>query len=51
MATYSCNAGYVLDLSVGSKTRTCRDDDNAMDVIGEFDGQAPTCIGKLIVYS
>ena len=49
VATYSCDAGYVLDLSVGSVTRTCTDNGNVMDAIGEFDGQAPTCIGELIV--
>ena len=48
VATYSCNAGYVLALSVGSETRTCMENDN-VDVIGDFDGQAPTCIGKLNV--
>ena len=49
VAIYSCNPGYVLDLSVGSASRTCTDNDNVMDMIGEFDGQAPTCIGMLIV--
>ena len=49
VATYSCNTGFVLDLSVGSRTRTCTDNDNVMDAIGEFDGQTPTCIGELIV--
>ena len=48
VATYSCNTGYVLDLTVGSRTRTCTDDDNVMDAIGEFSGQAPTCVGGLI---
>ena len=46
IATYSCDAGYVLDLtSGGSETRTCIDDgDN--DAEGVFSGQAPACIGK-----
>ena len=49
VATYSCNTGYVLDLTVGSRTRTCTENNNVMDVIGDFDGQAPTCIGELMV--
>ena len=49
VATYSCNTGYVLDLSVGSRTRTCTENDNVINAIGEFSGEAPTCIGKLIV--
>ena len=45
VATYSCNAGFVLDLTVGSEMRTCIDDgDN--DAEGVFSGQAPACIRK-----
>ena len=49
VATYSCDAGYVLDPTVGSRTRTCTENDNVINAIGEFSGEAPTCIGKLIV--
>ncbi len=47
VATYDCDAGYFLDLSLGgSMTRTCSDDlDN--DAEGVFSGQAPRCIRKL----
>ena len=45
MATYACNAGYILDLSVGSETRTCIDDGD-MDAEGVFTLQAPQCIRK-----
>ena len=45
VATYSCNAGFSLDLSVGSETRTCIDDgDN--DAEGVFDMQKPACVRK-----
>ena len=48
VATYSCNAGFVLDLSVGSETRTCIDDgDN--DAEGVFDMQEPACVRKSIL--
>ena len=49
VATYFCDARYALDLSVGSRTRTCTDDDNVADAIGKFDGQAPTCVGKSLL--
>ena len=49
IATYSCNAGFSLDLSAGSEIRHCKDDgDN--DTEGVFDGQAPTCICKSTEY-
>ena len=49
-ATYSCNTGYLLDLSTGSGTRTCVDDgDN--DAEGVFNGQAPTCVRKSTEYT
>ena len=46
VATYSCDAGFVLDFSLGgTMTRTCVDDgDN--DAEGLFDGQAPICVRK-----
>ncbi len=46
VATYECDAGYFLDLSLGgSEMRTCVDDlDN--DAEGVFSGQAPACIRK-----
>ena len=50
VATYACDAGFVLDLSLGgSVTRTCFDDlDN--DAEGVFSGQEPRCIRKLSAY-
>ena len=46
VATYECDAGFFLDLSLGgSEMRTCVDDDG-LDAIGEFDNQAPRCIRK-----
>ncbi len=50
VATYECNSGFVLDLSLGgSMTRTCFDDlDN--DAEGVFSGQAPRCIRKWSAY-
>ncbi len=46
VAAYDCDAGFVLDLSLGrSVTRTCFDDlDN--DAEGIFNGQEPRCIRK-----
>ena len=46
VATYDCDTGFALDLSLGgSMTRTCFDDlDN--DAEGVFSGQAPRCIRK-----
>ncbi len=46
-ATYSCNAGYFLDLSVGNEVRTCIDD-NDNDADGIFTGQAPSCVREYI---
>ena len=46
VATYNCDAGFFLDLSLGgSAFRTCVDD-NGLDAIGEFNNQAPRCIRK-----
>ncbi len=43
-ATYSCNEGYTLDLSIGVEVRTCIDDgDNA---VGVFSDQEPACVRK-----
>ena len=46
MATYACDTGFILDLSLGgSEMRTCVDDmDN--DAEGVFDNQAPICVRK-----
>ncbi|XP_064386676.1 sushi, von Willebrand factor type A, EGF and pentraxin domain-containing protein 1-like [Halichondria panicea] len=42
VATYACDAGFVLDLSLGgSEMRTCVD--NGLDAIGIFDRLAPIC--------
>ncbi len=46
-ATYSCNAGYFFDLSVGDRVRTCIDD-NDNDADGIFTGQAPSCVRECI---
>ncbi len=47
-ATYDCDAGFALNLSLGgSEMRTCVDD-NGLDAIGVFDRQAPRCIGKYL---
>ncbi len=47
LATYACDTGFILDLSLGgSEIRTCVDDmDN--DAEGVFDRQAPRCVRKL----
>ncbi len=46
VATYACNEGFDLDLSLGgSEMRTCVDG-NGLDAIGVFDNQAPRCIRK-----
>ncbi len=49
VATYTCNAGFFLDISAAgsSATRTCVDD-NDNDAEGIFDRQPPTCIRKYI---
>ena len=46
VATYACDPGFVLDLSLGgSEMSTCVDDmDN--DAEGVFDNQAPKCVRK-----
>ena len=42
VATYDCDAGFVLDLSLGgSEMRTC-----VGDTEGLFDNQAPICVHK-----
>ena len=44
-ATYSCNDGYTLEITIGFKVRTCIDDgDN--DAVGVFRGQEPACVRK-----
>ena len=49
VATYVCDAGFVLDLSLGrSEIRTCIDD-NGLDTIGVFDRQAPRCVRKSLL--
>ena len=46
VATYSCDDGFVLDLNGGATMmRTCEDDGDS-DALGEFTGQAPSCIGR-----
>ncbi len=49
VATYECDPGYFLDLSLGGcMTRTCVNDDG-LDAIGDFSGQAPRCIRKSLI--
>ncbi len=46
-ATYSCNDGYFLSVTESTTVvRTCQDDDG-MDAVGVFSGQAPRCVRKL----
>ena len=46
VATYSCNDGFVLDLTGGSTVvRTCGDDGDG-NALGEFNGLAPSCVRK-----
>ncbi len=47
-ATYICNDGFFLDLSVGNEVKTC-EDDNGLDDLGEFTGSQPTCVRKYSV--
>ncbi len=49
VATYACDPGFVLDLSLGgSVTRTCVDDmDNGAE--GVFDSQTPRCVRKSLL--
>ena len=44
-ATYECDEGLFLDVSVGNRVRTCVDDDG-MNANGIFDDTAPTCVCK-----
>ena len=46
-ATYICNNGFFLDVSVGNEVRTCVDDDG-LDDLGVFTGSQPTCVRKSI---
>ncbi len=44
-ATYSCDDGYTLDLSIGVEVRTCIDVGNN-DTEGVFSGREPACVRK-----
>ncbi len=46
-ATYICNDGFFLDVSVGNEVRTCVEDDG-LDDLGVFTGSQPTCVRKSI---
>ncbi len=49
VATYACDPGFVLDLSLGgSEMRMCVDD-NGLDAVGVFDRQAPRCVRKSLL--
>ena len=43
MATYACNAGFVLDLSVGAQNRTCMNE-NGGNTSGVFIDKSPSCV-------
>ncbi len=45
-ATYTCDAGFFLDVTASSQVRTCIDD-YGMDTIGVWSVQEPSCIRKL----
>ena len=45
VATYICDTGFALNLTVGSEMRTCIDD-NDDDAEGVFDMQEPACVRK-----
>ncbi len=45
-ATYSCTAGFFLNVSNGNKVRTCMND-NRMDAIGMWSDDPPICVRKL----
>ena len=48
VATYSCNFGFFMDLTVGgSGTRTCGDDGDG-NTLGVFSDTAPSCVGKSV---
>ena len=46
VATYSCNPGFVLDLTGGSTVMRICEDDGDGDALGEFTDQAPSCVGR-----
>ena len=48
-ATYVCNEGFFLNISIGDRVRTCVRR-SGVDVAGVFNGQAPSCVGKLILF-
>ena len=45
VATYACNTGFVLDLSVGAQNRTCMNS-NGGNTSGVFINKAPSCVRK-----
>ncbi len=46
LATYSCNNGFIFDMSTESKKRTCKED---IGIIGVWNGLQPFCVRKLKV--
>ena len=44
IAIYSCTEGYAL---VGDSQRVCVDDDQ-LDTMGQWNGSAPSCEGKIL---
>ncbi len=49
VATYSCVEGYFLEMN--DTERTCKDDEDGIDDIGEWSGEEPHCVRELILYS
>ena len=47
-ATYDCNEGFFLNISVGARVRTCVRV-SGMEAAGVFTGQAPSCDGKFVL--
>ena len=45
-ATYTCEAGFYINITEANQVRRCMDD-NGMDAIGGWSGQEPSCVRKL----
>ncbi len=48
-ALYNCSAGYFLNDTGANIKRTCQDN-NQLDTVGEWSGEAPTCVRELYLY-
>ena len=49
-ATYSCDIGYFLDVSQGSRVRTCMYNYDPIDSMGVWSGQEPRCVSTSLKY-